>query len=58
MKKIEIKPEVLSKVIQFGSILLAAAGAVVGSKVESNHRAKMKNEVKEEILKELSEGKN
>lgn len=53
----KIKPEIVAKVIQAASILLGIAGTVVAGKVEANHRAAIKAQVKADILKELSEKK-
>jgi hypothetical protein len=52
MKKFEIDP---AKVLSVTVTVLGIAGTILSNKVDGNNRKKMKAEIKEELVKELSE---
>lgn len=52
MKKFEIDP---AKVLSVTVTVLGIAGTLLSNKVEGNNRKKMKAEIKDELVKELSE---
>lgn len=54
MKEIKIDPK---KVLSIGVTVLGVAGTLLSSKVEANNRQTMKEELKNELLNELSKGK-
>lgn len=53
MKKLDLKFDG-AKALSIGVTVLGVVGTLLSSKVDSNNRKAMKNELKDELLKELS----